>query len=410
MKRCRAVIVGAGASGLAAALAASQGGGGVVLVEGSSKPGKKLLATGNGRCNLTNRHIAPEYYHGDAALAAPLLARWPGERVVRMFHKLGLLTRTDGEGRVYPRGLQAAAVLQALWSACEATGVEMLWNFRVERAWVQGEGFCLAGGEGQGLFASRLVLACGGKASPKHSTGSGYELARGFGHSVTGLSPSLVGLAVPERLTRPLKGMRCKARAALCQGGRELGAESGEVIFGQGSLSGICVMNLSARLRGLAGDSLSLRLDLAEELEAGELEAFLRAQCASFPERPASGLFAGVMNLLVGQELVQSLGWGGRRFSQLSREDLRRAAALAKGFALPVSGPLGWDQAQVTAGGVPLGEVDVNTMESRCRKGLYLTGELLDLDGDCGGYNLHWAWATGLTAGESIGRKGGREA
>ena len=169
-------------------------------------------------------------------------------------------------------------------------------------------------------------------------------------------------------------------------------------------------MNLSARLRGLAGDSLSLRLDLAEELEAGELEAFLRAQCASFPERPASGLFAGVMNLRVGQELVQSLGWGGRRFSQLSREDLRRAAALAKGFALPVSGPLGWDQAQVTAGGVPLGEVDVNTMESRCRKGLYLTGELLDLDGDCGGYNLHWAWATGLTAGESIGRKGGREA
>ncbi len=407
MRRCRAAVVGAGASGLAAALAASQGGGGVVLLEANPKPGKKLLATGNGRCNLTNRQISPEFYHGDAALAAPLLARWPAERVEGFFRSAGLLTRTDGEGRVYPRSLQAAAVLQALWSACEAAGLELLCGFRVERAAAEAGGFLLTGADGRELFAQRLALACGGQASPKHSGGLGYELARGFGHSVTGLSPSLTGLAVPERLTRPLKGMRCKARAALCQWGRELGAESGEVIFSQGGVSGVCVMNLSARLRGLAGGGLALRLDLAEEMASEELEAFLRGQCAAFPERPAGGLFAGVMNLRVGQELAKSLGWGGRRFSQLSREDLRRAAELAKGFSLPVSGPLGWDQAQATAGGVPLGEVDLSTMESRRQKGLYLTGELLDLDGDCGGYNLHWAWATGLTAGESMGKKGG---
>lgn len=406
MKRYQAAVVGAGASGLAAALAASQGAGDVVVLEGNPKPGKKLLATGNGRCNLTNRHIAPEHYHGDAALAAKFLAQWPASRVEDFFHKLGLLTRADGEGRVYPRSLQAAAVLQALWSACEAAGVELLCGFQVERAEAQPDGFRITGPDGREIFAQNLVLACGGQASPKHSAGSGYGLAKSFGHSVTRLSPSLVGLAVPDKLTRPLKGMRCKARGALCRGSRELRAESGEVIFGQGSVSGICVMNLSAHLRGLDGGSLSLRLDLAEELTLDELEAYLRGLCAAYPERPAGELFAGLLNLRVGQELAKPLGLGGAVLSQLDGAKLRQAAKLVKSFTLPVRGTLDWDQAQATAGGVPLQEVDINTMASLRQKGLYLTGELLNLDGDCGGYNLHWAWATGLTAGETISKTG----
>lgn len=406
MRRYRAAVIGAGASGMAAALAASQGTGEVVLLEGNPKPGKKLLATGNGRCNLTNRHITPEHYHGDTALAVEFLAQWPAGRVERFFRDLGLLTRADGEGRVYPRSLQAAAVLQALWSACEAAGVELLCGFRVEKAEAKPGGFRIAGADGREVFAQNLVLACGGQASPKHSAGSGYELAKSFGHSVTRLSPSLVGLAVPDKLTRSLKGMRCKARAALCRGSRELCAESGEVIFGQGSVSGICVMNLSAHMRGQSNGSLSLRLDLAEELTAAELEAHLQNLCARYPDDPASELFAGVLNLRVGQELVKSLGWGGARLSQMNREKLRQAVQAVKGFTLPVLGTLDWDQAQVTAGGVPLREVDITTMESLRQKGLYLTGELLNLDGDCGGYNLHWAWATGLTAGDTISKTG----
>lgn len=406
MRRYRAAVIGAGASGMAAALAASQGAGEVALLEGNPKPGKKLLATGNGRCNLTNRYIAPERYHGDTALAAGFLARWPAGRVEEFFCGLGLLTRADGEGRVYPRSLQAAAVLQVLWSACEAAGVELLCGFQAVGAEAEPEGFRITGADGQRVSAQNLVLACGGQASPKHSAGSGYALAQAFGHSVTRLSPSLAGLAVPDRLTRPLKGMRCKARAALFRGGRELCAESGEVIFGQGSVSGICVMNLSAHMRGLGGGSASLRLDLAEELTAAGLEAHLRSLCARYPARSAAGLFAGALNLRVGQELVKSLGWGGDKLSQVDGERLRQAVRAVKGFTLPVQGTLGWDQAQVTAGGVPLQEVDINTMESLRRKGLYLTGELLDLDGDCGGYNLHWAWATGLTAGEAISKTG----
>ncbi len=402
-------VVGAGASGLMAALAAAGAGARVLLAEAGDKPGRKLLATGNGRCNLSNLHISPEKYHGDTALAAPFLAEWPARRIQVVFASLGLLIRADGEGRVYPHSLQAAAVVKVFLAACEQAGVTLRCAAPVEAVEKTGRGFALSiAGAGQ-VEARRVVLACGGSVPP--GAGGGYRLARQLGHSVTKLSPSLVGLRVPAGLTRPMKGMRCKARAALCQGPRLLYAESGEVIFGDGSVSGICVMNLSARLRGLPPGRLRLCLDLAEAFAEEELAAYLVDLRARFPHRPANELFAGLLNLRVGQELAKSLGLGpGQPLQSLSLEVLGRAAGRVKAFSLPVEGLLGWQQAQCTAGGVPLGEVDLSTMASRRQRGLFLTGELLDLDGDCGGYNLHWAWATGLVAGQaSAGKNHKRE-
>lgn len=397
MLTCRTAVVGAGAAGLMAARTAT-GAGSVLLLEGSEKPARKLLATGNGRCNLTNLDISPTHYHGDTRLAADFLDRWPARRVLDEFRHLGLLTRADSEGRVYPNSLQAAAVASCLLVACEEAGVQMECGFTVETITRSKDGFLLTAVDGRKIRAKRCILCCGGKASPKHSTGSGYGLARQLGHSLTGLRPSLVGLAVPRKLTRPLKGMRCKARAALLLDGREVYGESGEVIFGDGSVSGICVMNLSARLRGLPTGKLTLRLDLLESMEVDELTAYLETVCRAHPARTTRELLAGALNLRVGQELAKSLGLDGP-LSRMDRAGLERAAKLVKGFDLPVEGTLGWEQAQVTAGGVPLSEVNLDTMESRLCPGLYLCGELLDVDGDCGGYNLHWAWATGLEAG-----------
>jgi len=397
-----AAVVGAGASGLAAALGAAGVPGGILALEGNGKPGRKLLATGNGRCNLTNESIAMDHYHGDVRSAAPFLNAWPAARVRRAFLRLGLLTRADAEGRVYPHSLQAAAVAEALLSACREQGVSLECGRPVERILPVKGGFLVksAGGE---RFARRCVLACGGKASPKHSTGSGYGLARSLGHTVTPLSPSLTGLQAPKKFTRPLKGIRCRARVALFQKGRELCAESGEVIFGDGSVSGICVMNLSARLRELGAEGLELRLDLLEQFSREELRGYLQALAEAHPGRPAGELFSGALNLRLGWELVHWMGWDpDRPLVRLSPQELDRAAGWAKAVPIPVSGPLSWEQAQCTAGGVPLEEVDLETMESRICPGLYLTGELLDLDGDCGGYNLHWAWATGFTAGLAI--------
>ena len=405
-------MVGAGASGLMAARRAGSalkraGRGGVLLAEGGPKAGKKLLATGNGRCNLTNLRIAPERYHGDVEEAAALLAAYPAGKVLSEFEKLGLLCRTDSEGRAYPNSLQAAAVLRALRVSCAEAGVETVCGFETVSITPERSGFLLRAADGRELWTKACILACGGMASPKHSCGEkGYRLAESLGHSVTELSPSLAPLKSPRKMLRALKGMRCKAGAALYRDGRKLYAESGEVLFGDGTLSGICVFNLSARLRqaGRRGN-LEVRLDLLEEFPLPELLAYLKRLQKEHPGWPAGELFSGVLNLRVGEELVKSLGIGREKpLSALAPTELEQAAEAAKDLRFPVTGPGPWESAQVTAGGVPLREVDPRTMESKKVPGLFLTGELLDVDGDCGGYNLHWAWATGMAAGDAAVR------
>lgn len=392
-------VVGAGASGLMAACRAAKalGPGRVALLDGNQKPGKKLLTTGNGRCNLTNLHIDAARYHGDAALAAPLFSAYPTDLILEEFASLGLLTRADAEGRVYPRSLQAASVLQTLWGACEERGVSFFADSPVARIVPCRGGFLLEGREP--IQAQKCVLACGGKASPKHSCdGNGYALAKSLGHMVTPLRPGLVPLACPKKLTSPLKGMRTKARASLWERGRELAAGSGEVIFGEGTLSGIVLFDLSLHLRG-PGEVV---LDLAEEMSQNELFDYLCQLRARRPALPVREIFSGLVNLRIGQQRAKALGFtGDAPISALRSADLRRAAEGLKQWRLPVEPSQNWDAAQITIGGVPLSEVDINTMASKCQKGLYLTGELLNMHGDCGGYNLHWAWATGIAAGRS---------
>lgn len=400
MKRVRLAIVGAGAAGLMAAYAAARRlpPGSVALLEGNPKPGKKLLATGNGRCNLTNIHMGPAHYHGDVEAAGGLLAGDSVGRVLGAFSRLGVLTRTDEEGRVYPYSLQASAVLQALWQGCEEQGVSLLCGFETTAAQPHKGGFLLSSKAGGRLWAGGCVLACGGMASPRHSCGEkGYGLAQGLGHTITGLRPSLTPLSCPRKDTAPLKGMRCKARAALWAAGREVWAESGEVLFGDGTVSGICIFQLSARLGGRQGEVV---LDLAQDFTAQGLTAYFTSLQRERPALLARELFSGVLNLRVGQHLAKQLGFVGERpLGSLSSGELRRAAGMAKGWRLPVGPCTSWEGAQVTAGGVPLAEVDCRTMGSKKQPGLYLAGEMLDLDGDCGGYNLHWAWLTGLAAG-----------
>ena len=183
--------------------------------------------------------------------------------------------------------------------------------------------------------------------------------------------------------------------------------ESGEVLFGEGTLSGICVFNLSAHL-GTAQQA-QVSLDLLEEMPYRDVLAYLESQGKHHPTYPAWELFAGVLNLRVGEELAKELGFPREAtLGALNRQQLRKAAALCKEWQFPVLGTAGWESAQVTGGGVPLGEVDPLTMESKKAPGLYLAGELLNLDGDCGGYNLHWAWATGLAAGQVAGKRKGK--
>lgn len=415
MERWEIVVVGAGAAGLMGARAAAIGmkergkQPSVLLLEGNPKLGKKLLATGNGRCNLTNLGVSLPHYHGDTAQAAPLLEAYPPERVLGEFENMGLLCRADEEGRVYPRNLQAAAVLQALRSSCEEAGVALRCDSGVKSIVTEQGGFRLDTETGE-FWASRCLLACGGKASPKHSWGKGgYALAGQLGHSLTALTPSLTYLKSSKKCLRSLKGMRVRAKASLWVHGEKIYEEGGEVLFGDSSLSGICLFNLSAHLRGKIPQGTEISLDLLEDMSYREALDYVERQSKRHGEYPAWELFAGVLNLRVGEELMKELGIPREMvFRELSRQQLRKAAGLCKDWRFPIIGTGEWENAQVTAGGIPLAEVDALTMESKKRPGLYLAGEMLNIDGDCGGYNLHWAWATGFAAGQSaaMGRKG----
>ena len=416
MERWEIVVVGAGASGLMAARAAARARkargvqGGVLLLEGGPKPGKKLLATGNGRCNLTNENAVPAHYHGDRDLAVSLLERYSPADILEEFEAMGLLCRPDGQGRVYPRNLQAAAVLQCLWGSCQELGVTLRCGQGVTAITAQSGGFSLELEEGEPLFAAQVVLACGGKASPKHSwKAGGYRLAEALGHTVTPLYPSLTGLKSSKKCLRSLKGMRARAKASLMAGKECLVEESGEVMFGDGSLSGICLFDLSAGLEGALPGDLWVSLDLLEDMPYREVLNYVEQVARAHRERPGWELFAGALNLRVGEELMKELSVSKETTcGELTRQQLRKAASLSKDWRFPVTGRGDWESAQVTKGGVPLGEVDLLTLESKKRPGLYLTGELLNIDGDCGGYNLHWAWATGLAAGQAAGERKGK--
>ncbi len=405
MAQRHSIVIGGGASGLMAAnrihAQTKPWGAAPLVLEGNPKLGKKLLATGNGRCNLTNLDISPSHYHGDP-LAAVVLKRYPAERILEEFRGMGLLCRADGEGRVYPRGNQATAVLQTLGRGLG----DCIQEAQVTSVKKSRDGFLVRTADGQAIEGEKLVLACGGMASPAHSMGGGgYELAKSLGHTVRPLSPSLVPLKTDSRACKALKGMRVKARAALYQAGQPVYAESGEVLFGGDRLSGICVFNLSARLRETGGRQVEVGLDLLEDMALPEVEAYLLSLRDSQCSWPSQDLFSGALNLRVGQEVAKAAGipWQGR-LGRLDGEQIRRAARLAKDWRFPITGAGSWSDAQVTAGGVPLSEIDLGTMESKVCPGLYLTGELLDVDGDCGGYNLHWAWATGMAAGQDAGK------
>jgi predicted Rossmann fold flavoprotein len=400
-------VVGGGASGLAAALAAAETAEKagrtlkIAVLEKNPRVGKKLLLTGNGRCNLTNRNAGPGRYYGDTDAAAGILHRFPPEKIIRLFQSHGLLCRTLDEGRVYPYSLQASSVLNVLRLSLEAAGVETLCDFAVRSIEATHGGFALIS-EKKSVKAKRVIVACGGKACPQSgSDGDGYALLRPYGHTVSRLSPALTQVRTDPKLVRPLKGVRCMAEAALMQGGRKIKTTRGEVQFTENSLSGICIFEFARFLGSYEPKTLEITLDLAPEYRAEELERLIRTRADACGDMPAFAALEGILCKPLAIEVMRrALQGASVSASSLTAENLKNAAETLKQYRFPVLGTAPWQNAQVTAGGVPLSEVDEN-LQSRFCKGLYLCGELLNLDGECGGFNLHWAWASGITAGNA---------
>ena len=398
-------IIGGGASGMAAALAAAENPASqVILVERQARLGRKLQATGNGRCNLSNLHASQGGYHGDdAAFSEYAISRFPPEAALSWFRSMGLFTVAEGSGRVYPYSDQANSVVDVLRFALEKPNIKVKCGVEIEKVKKTPSGFRLEGG-GETLDCDRLIIACGGLAGTKlGGTMSGYKLLRSLGHHCTRLRPALVQLKSSWGGVIGLKGVRANCHAAILRDGSLFSQSTGELQFTEYGLSGPVIFEVSRDVCQQKGD-WSCRLDFLPGVPEEELlEELKRRRNTALP---ASELLTGILHNRLGRVLTQAAGISaGRAIAELSDGALRDVARAVKAFDVPLTETLGMDSAQVTAGGIETSEFDETTMESRLVRGLYACGEVLDVDGDCGGYNLQWAWSSGRLAGLSAGRE-----
>ncbi|MDR1206227.1 MAG: aminoacetone oxidase family FAD-binding enzyme [Peptococcaceae bacterium] len=409
--RRRVVVVGGGASGMMAALAAGRSGAEAVVIEKNPRVGKKLLGTGNGRCNLTNENAGAGFYHGAHPLFAEhALSLLDPAAVRELFRGIGLETKAERDGKVYPLCDQASAVLDVLMFAMEKQGVAVHCGERVTAVRWELEGSrrtffveCASGGRYQG---DCVILACGGKAAPG-CDGQSYELASLLGHRVSELFPALAQLKLEGDFFPFLSGVRIEGAAAVLKDGEEARRERGDLLFTNYGVSGPPILQLSRKAGEILRENdtavCELRLCLLDRWRPDEILSCLERRFQILGDWPISQCLVGFVNKRLGQVLLKLAGLFHRKgtVSQLRREDVERLGRLFWDWRIPARGLRGWTNAQVTAGGVLTEEISARSMESKLVEGLYFSGEMVDIDGDCGGYNLQWAWASGFLAGRS---------
>lgn len=396
-------IIGGGASGMAAALAAREAlDNRVLLIERQNRVGRKLLATGNGRCNLTNEYADLTRYHGEnVPFMSPAMDRFPTEETLAWFRDLGLLTRTEPiSGRVYPLTDAASSVVDALRLALDARGVELVCGCEIAEIRRENDIFLLTSTLTETISCDRVIVACGGMAGAKlGGTKAGYNLLASMGHGCTALHPSLVQLRTENTYTRSVKGVRTQAKLTLERTGNILDFAQGEIQFTDYGLTGPAIYDLS-RAASLAGDGCLVCLRLLPELDEAEILDYLRFRRDSFPNYKAENLLSGALHNAITRVILRRANIpADTRLWSLSDRTLTQLRSLICRFELPLQGVQGFEDAQVTAGGMDTLQFDPNTMESLLVPGLYACGEVLDIDGDCGGFNLQWAWSSGRLAG-----------
>lgn len=397
----RVAIVGGGASGFAAAItvARAEKAFQVTIYERLQKPLKKILATGNGRCNLSNAQVHPNDYFGDTAFADVALTRFLPQSNIEFFESMGLLTKTEEMGRVYPLSGQAASVREALLSEAVRLGVRILTDCEITKIQPRNGGFLL-----NGQYAcDKLILCAGGSAAPKHGTdGSAFRLLEALHIPIQTPVPALTALTCAD-FPKSLKGVRQTCLVRLFCENREVYAIQGEVQFTDYGLSGIPIMQLSRLVSVQPNVHFQIQLDCLPQISEADLCRFLKTEAKRDGTKSAGTLLLGILPQALGNALLL------RRHipkdtpcKAVSERDFDALAKEIKGCVFHVSGVRGFDFAQVTAGGADCAAFDPQTMRAKPYPNLYVCGETLNVDGGCGGYNLQWAWSSGRAAGEAV--------
>lgn len=401
----RVIIVGGGASGLMAAITAARGGAKVTVLEHQKQPGKKILVTGNGRCNYTNTDQELSHYHSEEPLQMETaLEQFNCQDTVRFFTELGIFSK-NRNGYLYPHSDSASAVLEVLRMECEHLKVKIACQAEVESI-TKKEGIFQVNTPGWTYEAEKVILATGSKAAPATgSDGSGYALAKSLGHKIIDPYPALVQLLSKEKCLNQLAGIRIDAEAHLIAEGRNVCSNRGEVQLNAKNISGIPVFQISGEAAKALenGKQCEIMLDFLPDFTMEMLEGFFCHRILTGGYKTAVSFLTGLFPKKLSEVLCEKCGFSSKlRAEDFTKEQIQRLCRNTKQFKIKIYGTNGFEHAQCCGGGVSLAEIDPLTMESRKLSGLYLCGELLDVYGDCGGYNLQWAWTSGYLAGSAV--------
>ena len=408
------IIVGGGASGMLAAIAAKDFGLDVAIVEGTDRVGKKILTTGNGRCNISNRCVAEPFinYHSNCDnFFSSVLNQFSVDDTLNYFLSLGLPIISLKEGKLYPQSLQASSVVDILKMSLEDRNIPLYTNCKIKDIHKNKTFKLSTSNDEYKLFTcANLILACGGKSAAKTgSDGSGYNLAKSLGHSITKLLPGIVQLKLDYAHLKALSGVKFDGYAKLFVDNKEVKEDFGEILFTDYGISGPPILQISALASQAtnADKKTEIVVDLMPNYTKDELIDFLECHFALLSHRPIINAFIGVINKKIIPILLKECGITDLHMPcyELSWKEKSKLIQTLKGWRFTCIGTNDFNQAQVTIGGVNAFEITPNTLESKIVPNLHFAGEIIDVHGDCGGFNLQWAWSSGYIAAKSIASK-----
>lgn len=407
MKQRNVVIIGGGASGIVAAISAAREGANVTILEHKDRIGKKILSTGNGRCNLTNEYMKQECFRGDdVSIITDVLKQFGYQETVAFFEELGVILK-DRQGYIYPVSDQATTILDVLRMELERLNVVVCFEHHVQSITKNAKGFKITTDKGS-YHGDSVILATGGKAaSVLGSDGSGYSLSKQFGHSLSPVVPALVQLKGKGAFFKQLAGVRTQAKVSLFVNDKFVSEDTGELQLTNYGISGIPVFQVSRyAAKGLYDKKkVTAEIDFLPSMTDEELILYINERKRLHEQKKAEDFLVGMFHKkLIGVLLKEAKISLNESINTLSDDKLKKLLVLCKHFPVLIEGTNDFEQAQVCAGGVKTTEINPKTMESLNEKNLYIIGELLDIDGICGGYNLQWAWSTGMIAGRNAAK------
>ena len=400
----KVIVVGGGAAGMMAAISARRKGAEVSILERNQRVGKKILATGNGRCNYTNAFLDVRNYHGNnPKFVYSPLSQFNVETTIDFFERLGITHVVEDKGKVFPLSFQASSVLDVLRYELEEIGVETLCDAYVKKIEKEKNIFRLTLDDNRKIKADKVIIATGGSAMPSSgSDGNGYTLAKKFGHSIVSPFPGLVQLKLEGDFFKRIDGVKIVGIATLLNNGSVIGEDSGDILFTNYGISGPPILQLSRRALELLNKNKRpvLKVSIISGKDKEELSEYLKIRFTYMPKKAIEIGLIGLLNKRLIPVILKEAGIDSKKnISQISNEEIDALAEILTDWRFNIIGSKSFDFAQVTAGGIDTREIDGRTMESKIVNGLYFAGEILDIDGDCGGFNLQWAWSSGYVAG-----------